>query len=469
MKILLFFLIISLFPIDAAVYRTSSAAEIKEVLKKVNPGDTLIMNSGIWKDQEIVFSANGTKQLPVYLIAEEKGEVILTGSSKLKIYGDYLVVDGLYFKDGSIDKGAVIEFRDGVSKISNYSRLTNTAIVDYNPPDINTDYKWVSLYGRHNRVDHCYFEGKNHSGTTLVVWLDEEPNYHLIDSNYFGHRPDLGFNGGETIRVGTSHWSMYDSYTTVENNYFEKCNGEREIISNKSCKNVYRYNTFYECAGTLTLRHGNDCTVESNFFFGGDEPLSGGVRVIGENHKIINNYFYGLNGEDVWSALPIMNGVPNSPLNRYFRVKNALVAFNTFINCRYNIIIGTGADDELSLVPENSIIANNIFLNSPNPVINRITEPQNFKMEGNIYFNTSPGTDSAGFINKEPQYYKNCFWKLSGADLQSEGKYDFISYDIEGQKRGEIKNPGCDQYSHAVVLNKPLSRKDTGPVWLNKK
>ena len=43
----------------------------------------------------------------------------------------------------------------------------------------------------------------------------------------------------------------------MEQNFFDRCDGELEIISSKSCDNIYRGNTFLNCAGMLTLRHGN--------------------------------------------------------------------------------------------------------------------------------------------------------------------------------------------------------------------
>ena len=157
--------------------------------------------------------------------------------------------------------------------------------------------------------------------------------------------PYFGANGAETIRIGTSDWSMYNSNCIVEYNYFEECDGEIETISNKSCENIYRYNTFYKSAGTLTLRHGNRCDVYGNYFFGANKESTGGVRIIGENHKVWNNYFANLTGGGYWSALSMVNGVPDSPLNRYFQVKNAVVAFNTFVNNSDNLDIGTGKND----------------------------------------------------------------------------------------------------------------------------
>lgn len=453
--------------------RTSSANDIKKVLKTVAPGDTIIMINGTWKDQEIKFQTNGTKEFPVYLKAETPGKVLLTGSSKLMIGGEHLVVEGLFFKDGYVTEGAVIDFRDSENNGSRYCRLTNSAIVNYNPPQKSTEYKWISLYGEYNRVDHCWFRNKINAGCLLVVWLSDKPNYHLIDSNYFAYRPELGENGAEIIRIGTSQWSMYPSYTTVESNYFEDCNGEREIISNKSFYNVYRSNTFVRCRGTLTLRHGNKCIVDGNFFFGENVPMTGGVRIIGEDHVVINNYFQNLAGEDVFSALPIMNGVPDSPLNRYFQVKNALIAFNTFVNCRYNIVIGTGTNEELSLCPANSTVANNVFYGSENPVVTRISDPVNFRWEGNIYSGSEAGILTDGLKRCNPRLYQSVdgIWRPaedSPLINMAVGNYNIVNTDIDGQIRNDPKDIGCDEVLSTEIIKRPLNAADVGPSWLIK-
>lgn len=55
-----------------------------------------------------------------------------------------------------------------------------------------------------------------------------------------------------------------------------------------------------------------------------------------------------------------MNGVPNSPLNRYNQVKNAKVLNNVFYNCSA-FQLGAGKDEERSLAPITSEISNNII------------------------------------------------------------------------------------------------------------
>ena len=454
----------------SANYPVSNALDISDAMKIAQPGDTLMMVQGVWTDQRIIFQGNGNEDNPIVLKAEKPGFVILNGTSSLRFGGTFLEANGLHFVGGYSRSGAPIEFRNGSSKPAHNCRLTNSAIIDYNPPSNSTDYKWLSLYGTHNRVDHCFFEGKTHSGTTLVVWLDGQPNYHLIDYNYFGHRPELGVNGGETIRVGTSDWSLTDSYTTVEYNYFEQCNGETEIISNKSCENIYRYNTFFDNEGTLTLRHGNRCTVEGNFFLGNNNYDAGGVRIIGEDHKVFNNYFYQLSGSGYRSALCMVLGVPNSPLNRYYQVKRALVAFNTFVDCRNTFTIGYGSSDDQSLTPVDCKIANNIVV-SDDDIIQYETDPLNMMYAGNI-FNGDLGISlPPGITMADPKLVlEGELWRLSPESPAIDAAvdtWDFLVDDMDGQIRTDAFDVGADERNKLPIFRWPLGPNTTGPSWLN--
>lgn len=124
--------------------------------------------------------------------------------------------------------------------------------------------------------------------------------------------------------------------------------GEVEIISNKCGSKKYYNNTFRDYQGTLTLRHGNNTEVFENYFFGNNNYFSGGVRVIGEDHKVYKNYFEGLryrkpsgSGSNTTGALNVTNGKPNSALNEYYQVKNVQIVNNTMVDCDYGIRIGT--------------------------------------------------------------------------------------------------------------------------------
>ncbi|NUQ65115.1 MAG: hypothetical protein HUU20_21840 [Pirellulales bacterium] len=99
------------------------------------------------------------------------------------------------------------------------------------------------------------------------------------------------------------------------------------IISNKSCENVYRGNTFRGCAGALTLRCGKRCVVEGNFFFGEGKKGSGGVRIIDSDHRVFNNYFADLLGDDYRAALSLMNGDETPEDSWYFPVRHVWIGF----------------------------------------------------------------------------------------------------------------------------------------------
>lgn len=367
--------------------KVSTIVEFESAVKHLVPGDKIILQNGIWENVNLHFKGNGTKEHPIILTAETDGEVIISGDSSLKLAGQYLVVKGLWFKNGYTKEKAVISFRVNSKEYAINSRVTNTAITHYNPEDPFKQYFYLELWGRDNVVDFNHFEGKTNEGPTLVVWLAGEAhhnNKHLIKNNYFGNRPALGKNGGETIRIGTSHNSMYSSQTVVEENVFYQCNGESEIISNKSHDNIFRKNLFQESQGSLTLRHGNGALVENNVFKGNGKKHTGGVRIINEGHIVRNNLFMGLRGSGSKGSLVIMNGVPNSPLNRYHQVKNAWVLNNTFIDSS-PIQFGAGSDKERTLPPKESYFFNNLIINPwGNDVIENHDDISGIKFQNNL-------------------------------------------------------------------------------------
>lgn len=389
-------------PAHGDVHRVGDAAALKQVLPQLKPGDTVVLSDGTWRDADLVFRGEGTAGAPITLRAETPGKVVLTGASRLRLTGAHLVVDGLLFQDCMLQKGqAVVAFRDGDERVATHSRLTNSAIIDCNPPDFLTDYKWVSLYGADNRVDHCRFSGKNHQGTLLVVWLDGQPNRHRIDHNFFGPRPPHDRNGAEIIRVGTSEWSHTRSETVVEDNVFYRCDGEPEIISSKSWHNTYRGNTFIECQGALTLRHGHACVVENNVFLGRGREKTGGVRIIGEDHRVIGNHFEGLTGDRFYAALSMVLGIPDSPASGYHQVKRAEVARNMFIDCAHIFCLGImEGRPEATLPPVDSVIADNDIVRPRADFFSATVPLAGFRIEGNRVAAAPEGLElPVGFIH----------------------------------------------------------------------
>ena len=353
----------------AEEYVVESQPQYRAVLTQLAPGDSIILRDGIWNDFEIIFEGHGEPGLPITLRAETPGQVYITGQSNLALAGEYLLVQGLVFRDGYTPSQSVISFRKSKTALANNSRVTQTVIHNFtNPERFEADY-WVAIYGKNNRFDHNHLEGKRNRGVTLAVRLDSDAsreNYHRIDHNYFGPRPTLGSNGGETLRVGTSHFSRSNSFTTVENNYFDRCDGEVEIISSKSGSNVFRGNVFYESKGTLTLRHGHDNVVEQNVFYGNGVEHTGGIRVINRRQTVRDNYIEGVKGYRFGGALVVMNGVPNSPINRYDGVEDSIIESNSLINSDH-IQLAAGSDAERSAVPVRTSFNRNLVVKADNP------------------------------------------------------------------------------------------------------
>lgn len=340
--------------------------EFEQAVRDLQPGDTIVLADGVWRDFEMLFRGDGAAHQPITLTGQSPGGVVISGRSNLRLAGKHLVVSNLIFRDGYSPTGDVVSFRRNREQRAENSRVTGVVIDGFSKPDRRESDNWVALYGRHNRFDHNHLAGKTNAGTTLVVVRDDQQgldNRHRIDHNFFGHRSNLGSNGGETLRIGTSHDSQSDSHTVVEFNWFEHCDGEVEIVSNKSGANIYRGNVFFESRGALVLRHGDGNLVEDNVFIGNGKDHTGGIRVINRRQTIRNNYMEGLAGDGFASALTVMYGVPNSPLNRYAQVEDVTIEHNTIVDAA-SVFLGAGKDAERSARPIDSRLAGTLIVNT---------------------------------------------------------------------------------------------------------
>ncbi len=435
-----------------ALVRTQQ--EYRDAVDRARPGDVIVLANGVWRDFEILFRGEGRPEEPITLTAETRGQVVISGQSNLRLSGRHLVVSGLVFKNGHSPTRAVISFRRARGEPAYHSRVTETVIDHFNNPERHETDFWVLMFGRYNRFDHNHLVGKGNAGVTMAVRLDGEENqrnHHRIDHNYFGPRPVLGSNGGETLRIGTSHYSLSDSLTLVENNLFDRCNGEVEIISNKSGGNTFRGNLFLESRGTLTLRHGNNSVVEDNVFLGNGVPNTGGIRVINKGHVIRNNYLQGLTGYRFGGALVVMNGVPDSPLNRYHQVDDVVIENNSIVECEH-IELAAGSDQERSAPPVNSQFRSNLIFNGDRRNIIRVHDDTSGIAFANNAFNAVEGLPlERGFSNNE-------FAMQEGANG--------LLYPVDGEPgaigvRADLKVPESDR-AGVVWYPRPPPDRDSG-------
>ena len=166
-------------------------------------------------------------------------------------------------------------------------------------------------------------------------------------------------------------------------------------------------------------------------------------------------------------------GVPDSELNRYFQVKNTLIAFNTMVNNTGPCLqLNDGFGAERSLLPENLIIANNIMYNTVSKVpLIKGEKNSTIQWAGNIGFGSSPGYDvEEGLSKVDPDMSRgsDSLFRPSPASAargSAVGDYPSVKIDIDGQARGGKKDIGCDQQSDAPIMNVPLTAADVGVSW----
>ncbi len=484
-------LFIALFSFIALQSQTSvnNQSELNAAISSATAGSEIILSDGIWNNIKININKNGTATNPITIKAANPGNVFFEGNTNISLGGKYIYFEGFVFRNPSnlITSSSriepIIEFRDSGNNNCNNCKVSNIKIDSYNGTSAqSTDtFKWIILYGQYNEISNSSFVGKYGVGSIINDNRNDGiANYNKIHHNYFASRTAVGvvndLNDQDAIRIGNSSTSLSDSYTEIYDNLFYDWSGEVEIISNKSGKNKFYNNTFRDYQGTLTLRHGNGSEVFNNYFFANNNLLSGGIRVIGEDHKIYNNYIEGVNSikpsgskTNTAGAINITNGRPDSELSGYFQVKNATIVNNTFVNCDYGLRIGTKVKSDLTLAPENIILANNIMLNTSisaydvqtNPTGNSISEG-NINQDGN--WDLTNGVNNNQTVSADLLEAGTNFYRISSASAAVDsgiGSYSFLSDDILGGTRDANFDAGAEELN-SNGTNSPYKVEDVG-------
>ncbi|MBU3011410.1 discoidin domain-containing protein [Polaribacter vadi] len=463
------FLLILVFVITSKAQTVSNSTELQTAISNATAGSEILLANGTWNNVFIEINKNGTAAQPIIIKAQNPGAVFMTGNSRVYMRGNYITVSGLVFQNPSnlIADDSTIEPIFELNQCDNCI-VTNNKIDAYNGTDAQKTlkFKWIYIVdGKYNEISHNSFIGKYGVGSIINDNRSlANEDYLKIHHNYFADRVPVdndinGLNDQDAIRIGTSTTSLSDSYSEVYDNFFYNWSGEVEIISNKSGKNKYHNNTFRDYQGTLTLRHGNGCEVFNNYFFANNNTFTGGVRIIGEDHKVYNNYIEGINSfkptgssSNVTGGINVMNGVTDPELNEYSQVKNAIIVNNTMVNCDYAIRIGTslGGTEE----PVNLTVANNIMYNTSINAYQINTNPTGtFLSEGNITNLTNTDILDDG-----------SFHRLTSVSLAVDaaiGTYSFVTEDILGGVRDTNVDAGAEEYG-ANGDNLPFTTADVG-------
>ncbi len=327
----------------------SNTKELANALTKAKAGSTIWLKDGVYQDVNLTISQSGTLTQRIYIKAINPGKVTFSGKAAIKITGSHITIAGIRFADGSrFDNSASVSNKG--NKIANkapflfdlqgsYIRLTQCSIENFD----QHHSEWLNIIGSKIRVDHCSFTNKQtHGGVLSTAKPPKSGAFHRFDHNYFS-RPDIGSDNAEVIRLATGWAHNIHAFMTVEYNVFEQCNGEGEVISDKSSSNTIRLNRFSNNLGGLSLRQGSNTHVYGNWFYrdnsyqgkGKKRQKDFGVMIRGTHHLIENNHFQGgrpnlvklVNGQPLGYKKP---GRSDKLPRHHIAAENVLLRHNDF-------------------------------------------------------------------------------------------------------------------------------------------
>lgn len=351
-----------------------SAAMLERVVGSCHPGDSIIVKNGAYKDWKISLDGTGNKDAPIIIRGESAGGVVLSGTCTIKITGKHLRLMDLVFENFTAEGNSTVQF-DGaescsVSRIGFSHGGGNRPVVQFQSGASN------------NIIEDCVFA--DIAGRSVHVQVNSEiltkgiPVHNVIRNNMFRDIPPLYDNGRETVKIGQDQpqFGHVETYTLVEGNTFLRCDGESEIVSNKSSSNTFRNNTFLDSQGELVMRGGSNCLIEGNRFLN----CSGGIRLSGTGHTVLRNVVITPHG----TGIRLLYGMTKDQGGHYQAVSHCIISDNTIIHPgKAGILIGDGRNIDWKekgvqeFAPENNRIVSNLIIDPNNNFIVSVQSPDN--------------------------------------------------------------------------------------------
>jgi parallel beta-helix repeat protein len=481
------FLRLSVVLILAALVRShavDSLDALKQAAKALAPGAVVELSDGTFpaKGAIKIAGVRGTEEKPIILRAQNRGKAVVAGAAGFILKDcEHVVIEGFLFTHDADQQAVMLDNCRHVRVTRNTFRLTERAKPQHWE-------HWVTVDGARsgwNRIDHNLFERKVNRGSPLFVRGDDAElvcsQHDRIDHNHFR---DIiyanGENGHETIRTGGNDLGASDrgSFTIIEDNLLERCCGEDELMSLKSSDNTVRNNTLLNCRGAICLRLCNRTVVSGNFIISTDgAPGSGGVKLYGFEHRVFNNYFYGLTGRRHEAPFSLVPGTLDTPDTRNIGSKyddntssaptRCWIAFNTWVDCA-SLQFGFPKEKDRPCLPNECSFVNNLVVRTKpqkTPLVN-MDLVRNLRVAGNLGYAEGPaqaGEWTKGFRFADPHLrYADGVWRLteSNAAIDDPTKID---EDIFGRARVGKRDIGAEEFSSAPLVRSPLSPDEVGP------
>lgn len=444
--LLLFLLPVCSFSGFAATITVASLAELQKAIDKAVAGDVILLKDGVYTSTDhIVIRCAGTAAKPITIAAQTIGAAEINGAGGIRIQktAAYVTIRGFKLSNAANT--------NEIGAGSSFCRFTRNIF------ECKGDGNYLSIIGNDHQVDYNTFQNKNAMGKFIGVrGTGKQIAERLwIHHNYFYNFLQQTGNGAEAVQFGLSGFSLSSTHSIFEHTLFEKCDGEAELLSVKASALTVRYNTVRDCKAHITLRHGNFNQVYGNYFV-----QTPGLRIFGDDHVIYSNYF-----ENCSPAINIGNGgaevADGAPLTSHDRPDRVLIAFNTLVNNKKNIVLN--ARTPIGLGATDITIVNNIIQGGEEAAL--ISGPfVNPKWGGNVVYQVKrPGDMPDGtYQTFDPKLLRNTTgtFHLEGAGnpaLNVKGAYPLITVDMDGQLRRQPLQVGADQVSAAPVIARILT------------
>jgi hypothetical protein len=364
---------------------------IQKGANMLDVGDTLIVKSGIYRENQIKIKKSGYAKKPIIIKAEKSGTVFLYGTrEKERVDGggvgffidkSYINIDGFHFEN--YGTGVYIESAtEVIVKNSTFKNSGESGIIVANSISPNIKF--------------CRFIGKTPINKVNIAIQDYAISLYftegaVVENNYIygAHNQSISFK--EDCHNGIVRRNIIEGvlYTGIYLGQNRRVDGRKKSTNLTTEYNIIRATNGYRVKSPIRIDNVEDASVHHNYIEGFDETdNTGGIHIFSEalgSIKIYNNII----------AFAIKNK------NSAGVAKENNISIDTIIKIKNNILYNVSKDFFGTLNPNGSYFKNNISQSYSNNYYTGVGSTNN--QQGNLKFKR--GVPKQKAISSAPKKY----------------------------------------------------------------
>ena len=156
----------------------ASADELERCAALAQPGDTLVIQNGVYENFEAMLTCSGREGRPIVIKPETPGGVEFCLQSRVTLKGDYLVLREFRFDHCETTRARAVAIE------GSHNRMTQCQFFYCGNPVLSwSSIVSIEMEAHYNRVDHCYWTGSY--SQSLVQRNDQRrPGTHGVGNRY---------------------------------------------------------------------------------------------------------------------------------------------------------------------------------------------------------------------------------------------------------------------------------------------